>query len=107
MTPEETYTEYRRAQDFLESGQPAEAARIVLPVVAAEPAASGPLELLARAYYDSAQLARAEEALRRLVDACPDDAWARFALARTLERQHRAAEAAEHRRVAEALGLAA
>ena len=62
------------------------------------------LELLARAYYGSAQLVRAEESLSRLVDMSPADGWARRALARTLERQSRSAEAAVHHRIADALG---
>jgi Flp pilus assembly protein TadD len=104
LTPDGIYAEFRRAQDYLASGQPTAAARIVEPVVAAEPGNTAALELLARAYFESAQLARAVATLRRLVDAVPDDGWARFALARCLERTSRHDEAAEHRRVAEALG---
>lgn len=105
LTADELYSEYRRAEDYLASGRPAYAARIVEPVVEAAPEHRAALELLARAYYESAQLNRAESALRRLVDACPDDGWARHVLARTLERAGRADEAAEHRRVATALGV--
>ena len=103
-TPDELYAEFRRAEVFLDAGQPAEAARIVEPVVQAAPEHVAALELHARALFASAQLTRAEEALRLLVDRRPDDGWARFALARTLERLGRP-EAAEHRRVAAALGV--
>lgn len=105
MTPDELYAEFRRAQDFLESGRPADAALIVAPVVEAEPGNVAAAELLARAYFASAQLTRAEAALRRLVDLAPADGWARHALARVLERQSRHDEAAEHHRVARALGF--
>lgn len=104
MTPDEAYAEFRRAQDFLDSGRPSDAARIVEPVVEAKPGSTAALELLARAYFGSAQLSRAEATLRRLVELAPDDGWARFALARALERQGRGEEAVEHFRIAAALG---
>jgi len=105
MTPDEVYAEFRCAELHLELGQPAEAARLLEPVVEAAPESTSVLELLGRALFASAQLSRAEEVLRTLVDRRPDDGWAHFALARTLERQGRAAEAAELRRIAAALGL--
>jgi Flp pilus assembly protein TadD len=100
------HSEYLRADLFLAMGQPNEAARIVAAVVESEPANEAALELLARAYFGSAQLSRAEEALIRLVELAPANAWARRALARTLERQSRAAEATPHHRMADALGAA-
>ena len=101
---DDLHSEYLRAELFLESGQPAEAARILEPVVAAHPADSAVLELLARSYFASAQLVRAEGVLRRLVELAPADGWARRALARTLERQSRRDEAVPHHRMADALG---
>ena len=100
------HSEYLRADLFLESGQPTEAARILEPVVAAHPENEAALELLARAYFGSAQLHRAEETLGRLVELAPANGWARRALARTLERQSRPDDAAVHHRVADALGAA-
>ncbi|MCW2635473.1 MAG: hypothetical protein JWQ99_1840 [Blastococcus sp.] len=100
------HSEYLRADLFVAMGQPVEAARILVPLVAAEPANEAALELLARAYFGSAQLARAEEALLRLVELAPSNGWARRALARTLERQSRPDEASPHHRVADALGAA-
>ncbi|HEX5534057.1 MAG TPA: tetratricopeptide repeat protein [Actinomycetales bacterium] len=105
LTPDELYSEYRRAEDYLASGRPIWAARIVEPVVEADPSNRAALELLARAYFESAQLGRAESVLRKLVDDAPHDGWARHVLARTLERAGRRDEAAEHRRVATALGV--
>jgi Flp pilus assembly protein TadD len=99
------HSEYLRADLMLAVGQPAEAARILTAVVEAEPANEAALELLARSYFASAQLRRAEEALVRLVELAPANGWARRALARTLERQSRAAEAVPHHRVADALGV--
>ncbi len=100
------HSEYLRADLLLSMGQPAEAARLLEPLVAAEPANEAALELLARSYFGSAQLQRAEETLRRLVELAPADGWARRALARTLERQSRSDDAAAHHRVADALGAA-
>ena len=87
-------------------GQPTEAARILVGVVEAEPDNQAALELLARAYFASAQLGRAEDVLTRLVALAPTNGWARRALARTLERLSRADEANPHHRVADALGAA-
>ena len=101
------HSEFLRADLFLAMGQPIEAARILEQVVAAEPVNEAALELLARAYFGSAQLNRAETALIRLVERAPANGWARRALARTLERQSRGAEAVAHHRVADALGAAA
>ncbi|GAA3183638.1 hypothetical protein GCM10010531_42360 [Blastococcus jejuensis] len=100
------HSEFLRADLFLAMGQPIEAARILERVVAGEPANEAALELLARAYFGSAQLNRAETALTRLVELAPANGWARRALARTLERQSRAAEAVTHHRIADALGAA-
>lgn len=98
------HSEYLRADLFFAMGQPTEAARLLEPLVAAEPDHQAALELLARSYFGSAQLARAEETLTRLVELAPANGWARRALARTLERQSRADEAVVHHRVADALG---
>ena len=98
------HSEYLRADLMLAVGQPTEAARILVPVVEAEPDNEAALELLARSYFGSAQLARAEDALRRLVELAPANGWGRRALARTLERLSRAEEALPHHRMADALG---
>ena len=105
IAPDELYGEFRRAALFLEAGQPAEAARIVQPVVDAAPESTAALELLARALFASAQLPRAEDALRSLTDRCPDEGWGWLALARTLERTGRGEEAGPLRRLASALGV--
>lgn len=100
------HSEYLRADLFLAMGQPIEAAKVMEKVIAAEPENQAALELAARSWFGSAQLNRAEVALTRLVHLAPANAWARRALARTLERQSRAADAAVHHRVADALGAA-
>jgi Flp pilus assembly protein TadD len=98
------HSEFLRADLFLAMGQPIEAARILTRVVEAEPQNEAALEMLARSYFGSAQLNRAEEALTRLVELAPANGWARRALARTLERLSRGDEAVPHHRMADALG---
>ena len=107
-TPYETdlHSEYLRADLLFAMGQPIEAAKVLEVVLAAEPQNQAALELLARSYFGSAQLGRAEQSLTRLVELAPANGWARRALARTLERQSRADEAVAHHRVADALGAA-
>ncbi|WP_202878814.1 tetratricopeptide repeat protein [Ornithinimicrobium ciconiae] len=60
---------------------------------------------LARAYYHSAQLGRAEEVLEAVVDRWPSEAYAHLLLARTLQRAGRADEGRQHLKIAEAMGL--
>ena len=98
------HSEFLRADLFLSMSRTDVAARILEPVVEAEPENEAALEALARAYFGSAQLSRAEGALARLVVLAPANGWARRALARTLERQSRHAEAVPHHRMADALG---
>jgi predicted Zn-dependent protease len=105
VTPDQLYDEFRRGETFFQAGQPVEAVRILEPVVEAAPEHTAALELLARALFASAQLTKAEVALRALTERQPDDGWGWAALARTLERQGRAAEAKVPRRFAAALGV--
>jgi predicted Zn-dependent protease len=106
LTPDTLYAEFRRAELLFAMNQPTEAARVLDPVVEQAPEHTAALELHARALFASAQLRRAELALRTLAARRPDDGWVQMALARTLERQGRGAAAA-HRRTAQALGQAA
>ncbi|HET8594553.1 MAG TPA: tetratricopeptide repeat protein, partial [Intrasporangium sp.] len=60
--------------------------------------------LLARAYYHSAQLARAEAVLVKLIEEAPTDAYAHLLLGRTLQRAGRHDEAKRPLALAEILG---
>ncbi len=60
--------------------------------------------LLARAYYHSAQLGRAESVLVGILDREPNEAYARLLMGRTLQRQQRHDEARGHIALARALG---
>ncbi|MEJ2871051.1 tetratricopeptide repeat protein [Actinomycetospora sp. OC33-EN08] len=99
-------TRWDRATFHAELGRWIEAARELEPLVAEEPDASAVRTLLARAYYHSAQLRRAEEQARRLVADRPDDGYAQLLLGRSLQRQGRHDEASAPLRLAAALGVA-
>jgi len=100
---EDTTTQrWERAQLFFDSKAYAEAALILAEVVAEVPEQVAPRLLLARAYYHSAQLRRAEQELREVIDRDPVEHYAHLMLGRVLERQGRAAEAAPWLRIAAA-----
>jgi predicted Zn-dependent protease len=91
---------YRQAWQLLEDRVPREAIAILDPAIDAEPASTSLRTLRAWAYFQGAQLNKAEAELRVLVEECPTDVWARFALGRALERQSRFADALPHLRLA-------
>ncbi|WP_377267066.1 tetratricopeptide repeat protein [Peterkaempfera sp. SMS 1(5)a] len=95
---------WERAGLFFEAKEYAEAARLLGDVVSEFPGQLAPRLLLARAYYHSAQLRRAEEQLREVIARDPVEQYAHLMLGRTLQRQGRAEEAAPWLRMAAALG---
>lgn len=97
-------SEYERALLFFDAKDYATAARMLAPLAGEEPRNLAVRQLLARAYYHSAQLDRAAGELRALVEQDPADAYAHLMLGRTLERQSRPEEASRHLRLAEAMG---
>ncbi|MDX6313807.1 MAG: hypothetical protein QOF44_3271 [Streptomyces sp.] len=100
---DETTTErWERAGMFFEAKDYTEAARLLTGIVEQVPEQTAPRLLLARAYYHSAQLRRAEEQLREVIDRDPVEHYAHLMLGRTLQRQGRADEAAPWLRMAAA-----
>ncbi|WP_031482168.1 tetratricopeptide repeat protein [Streptomyces bicolor] len=94
---------WERAQMFFGAKDYAAAARVLGKLVEEAPEQTGPRLLLARAYYHSAQLRRAESELRVVIERDPVEQYARLMLGRTLQRQGRHAEAEPHMRLASAL----
>ncbi|MGC0379224.1 tetratricopeptide repeat protein [Streptomyces sp. SAI-229] len=95
---------WERAGMFFDAKDYAAAARVLGGLVEEVPEQTGPRLLLARAYYHSAQLRRAEAELRVVVERDPVERYARLMLGRTLQRQGRDDEARPHLRIAAALG---
>ncbi|MFE6973968.1 tetratricopeptide repeat protein [Streptomyces sp. NPDC057682] len=94
---------WERALFFFEAKEYTTAARILTGLVDEVPEQVAPRLLLARAYYHSARLVRAETELRAVLERDPVEEYARLMLGRTLERQGRQAEADTHLRMAAAL----
>ncbi|MEV2212085.1 tetratricopeptide repeat protein [Streptomyces sp. NPDC050997] len=94
---------WERARMFFDAKDYAAAARVLGGLVEEVPEQTGPRLLLARAYYHSAQLKRAESELRIIVERDPVEHYARLMLGRTLQRQGRTDDAEPHLRLASAL----
>lgn len=94
---------WERAGFFFDAKEYTTAARILNGLVAEVPEQVAPRLLLARAYYHSASLGRAETELRAVLERDPVEHYARLMLGRTLERQGRQAEADTQLRLAAAL----
>ncbi|GAA2243447.1 tetratricopeptide repeat protein [Streptomyces amakusaensis] len=110
MSESETYYEFGtaaerwdRAQLFFDAKEYATAARILRGLVEEAPGQVAQRLLLARTYYHSAQLGRAETELLAVLELNPVEQYARLMLGRTLERQGRPLDAAPHLRIAAAM----
>jgi predicted Zn-dependent protease len=91
---------YHRAWELLQDRSPRQAIEILDPAIETEPESTSLRTLRAWAYFQTAQLGKAEIELAELVEECPSDVWARFALGRVLERQASYADALPHMRLA-------
>src|SRR5436309_8939014 len=98
-----TVDRIRLAEAYLDGGNPLQALDMLAPLHQELDGNDAGQLLLARAYYHSAQLGRAQATLERLVDSAPSDHYARFMLGRTLERRNQAAAAVAHYRLAAAM----
>ncbi|ODA73663.1 tetratricopeptide repeat protein [Streptomyces sp. AVP053U2] len=94
---------WERAGLFFDAKDYTAAARVLSGLVEEVQEQTGPRLLLARSYYHSAQLRRAEAELRVIVERDPVEHYARLMLGRTLERQGLSEEANSHLRIAAAL----
>jgi Flp pilus assembly protein TadD len=101
-SPAGTFEAFRQAESLVQS-RPLDALAALAPVLDAEPDTPSVQLLAGRAYLGSAQLRRAEEAFRKVLDLDPTDHYARFALGRTLQRQRRLTEAQTQLRIAVAM----
>jgi Flp pilus assembly protein TadD len=93
---------YKQAEAWVKQ-RPLDALKALKPVLEAEPDKPSVQLLAGRAYFHSAQLNHAEQALTRVVELDPVDHYARFVLGRTLQRLGRLAEALTQLRIAAAM----
>lgn len=100
------FDRYRYAQRLFSERRYTAAARELefLVAEANDPGVGDAPLLLARAYYLSAQLAKAEAAARQLVENDPTDTYAVLLLARTLQRRGRHADAGTWLKRLDAMG---
>ncbi len=102
-TPETNVIDFRAAEHLLAARDPRGAVKLLDAVIAAHPESISARLLRARAYFMSAQLRSAEADFEMVLEREPTNAYAHFALARTLQRANRAEQAKRHFRLAAAL----
>jgi predicted Zn-dependent protease len=100
---ETTAVRYDRALMYFDAKDYITAARLFHDLLTELPEDVALRLLLARAYYHSAQLRRAETELREVLTRDPVADYAHLLLGRPLQRQSRHAEAVPHLRLAEAM----
>jgi len=100
---ETAYALLQRGQALIKSRHHAQAAIVLERAARIEPGKGSILEPLGRAYHHSGQYERARETFETLLDVDPSGHWAHFALATTLRKLERDAEARTHLRLAVAL----
>jgi tetratricopeptide (TPR) repeat protein len=101
--PESAYDLLQRGQQLLDGRHHAQAAIVLERAAHIEPGKGSILEPLGRAYHHSGQYERARETFEALLEVDPSAHWAHFALATTLRKLNRDAEARTHLRLAVAL----
>ena len=100
---ESAYNLLQRGQALIRSRHHAQAAIVLDRAAHIEPGKGSILEPLGRAYHHSGQYERARETFEELLEVDPSAHWAHFALATTLRKLNRDAEARTHLRLAVAL----
>ena len=100
---ESAYGLLQRGQALMKSRHHAQAAIVLERAALVEPGRGSILEPLGRAYHHSGQYQRARETFQALLELDPSAHWAHFALATTLRKLDRDAEARTHLRLAVAL----
>lgn len=102
-TPESHVIDFRAAEHLLAARDPRGAVKLLDSVIAAHPENTAARLLRARAFFMSAALRSAELEFELVIEREPDNAYAHFGLARTLERAGRDRHARRHFRLAAAL----
>lgn len=100
---ESAYALLQRGLALVRSRHHAQAAIVLGRAARLEPGKGSILEPLGRAYHHSRQFELARETFEALLEVDPSAHWAHFALATTLRKLDRTAEARTHLRIAVAL----
>ncbi len=100
---ETAYALLQRGHALTRSRHHAQAAVVLERAARLEPGKGSILEPLGRAYHHSGQYDRARETFEALLEVDPSAHWAHFALAESLRKLGRVAEARTHLRIAMAL----
>jgi tetratricopeptide (TPR) repeat protein len=100
---ETAYGLFQRAAAMLKRRHHAQAAVLLERADRLEPGKGSIVEALARAYYNSGQHDRAEQAFRQLLEIDPSTPYGHFGLGQALKQQGRREEARLHLRLAVAL----
>lgn len=103
VSPETHVIAFRAAEQLLAARDPRGALKLLDPLITAHPENTAARLLRARAFFLAAQLRSAELEFQLVLEREPDNAYAHFALGRTLERTGRGGEARRHFRLAAAL----
>jgi predicted Zn-dependent protease len=101
--PADLVTHFRRAEKLLADRRPLEALSALRDVVANQPNDASVHLLAGRAYLNSAQLERAQDAFEKVLELDPSDHYARFALGKTLQRRGRLTDAVVQLKIAAAM----
>jgi Flp pilus assembly protein TadD len=99
----EAYDLYQEGRARLRDGLAAQATVALERAKRLEPDKASIREALGIAYYRITRWAEAEAEFRKVIELSPVDAYAHFALARSLQKQGRADEASRHLKLAKAL----
>jgi Flp pilus assembly protein TadD len=100
---ESAYALFQRGLALIKSRHHAQAAIVLQRAAHLEPGKGSILEPLGRSYHHAGQFDRARETFEELLDVDPSAHWAHFALAASLRKLNRTAEARTHLRLAVAL----
>ena len=99
----ETYDLFQKGSEHLKRGMAAQATVSLEKAKKAEPDKASIRERLGIAYFRLQRYAEAESEFRAMLELSPNDDYAHYGLARSLEKQGRAVEANGHYKLASAM----
>lgn len=104
MNHETAYELFKRGEDLLRTGNPAQAAVVLERALKIEPGRSSIHEALGRACFNSGRYARAAREFQTVIDLYPTNGYAHYCLSRTLGKLGYQRLSRRHERLAVAMG---